>query len=115
MPIDYADYPSAWHEISRRIRFERAAGRCECEGECGVEHGGRCAAEHGQPHPVTGSRVVLTVAHLDHDTAHNADGNLKAMCQSCHLCYDAAHHARNARVTRARKAGQLMLPWVRGE
>lgn len=115
MPIDYADYPSDWHEISRRIRFERAGGLCECNGECGAHPGVRCAAEHGQPHPVTGSRVVLTVAHLDHDTAHNADGNLRAMCQSCHLRYDAAHHARNARVTRARKAGQLMLPWVRGE
>lgn len=36
MPIDYSRYPANWAEISRRIRFERAQGRCE---QCGVEHG----------------------------------------------------------------------------
>lgn len=28
-------YPRDWKQISERIRFERAQGRCECEGECG--------------------------------------------------------------------------------
>jgi hypothetical protein len=113
MPFIRSRYPDDWEAISARIRFERAAGRCECEGECGA-HEGRCPAENGQPHPVTGSRVVLTVAHLDHDTEHNDDGNLRAYCQKCHLTYDAVYHAANARITRAQKAGQLMLPWVKG-
>ena len=61
--------------------------------------------------------IVLTVAHLDH-TPENCDGmesggpvvpveqsNLRAMCQRCHLRYDAQHHAETARATRhARKA-----------
>jgi hypothetical protein len=86
-------YPINWPAISARIRFTRAAGRCECAGECGTGHGARCTARHGQPHSVTGSRVVLTTAHLDHVPEHCDDANLRAMCQRCHLAYDAGHHA----------------------
>lgn len=72
-PENRKRYPPSWSEISQRIRFDRAQGRCECEGECGHDHAddpsiydfdGRCEAVHGEPHPVTGSDVVLTVAHL---------------------------------------------------
>ena len=62
--------------------------------------------------PVTDSRVVLTVAHLDHDTGNNDPGNLRAMCQRCHLTYDAKLHAAHAAQTRRRRqvdAGQLEL------
>lgn len=41
MPIsreNAARYPDDWPEISRRIRFDRAGGRCECRGECGRDH-----------------------------------------------------------------------------
>lgn len=72
MPVDYKRYPENWHEISAYIRFERAGGRCECTGECGL-HEGRCEAEHGKAHPVTGSRVVLTTAHLGTDTGDKHD------------------------------------------
>ena len=54
-------YPADWAELSRRIRFERAGGRCE-----------ECGAEQGQPHPQTGSKVILSTAHLDHNPANNA-------------------------------------------
>lgn len=114
MPADRRNYPDNWEQISERIRNARARGRCECEGECGA-HEDRCQAQNGRPNPITGSRVVLTVAHLDHDTTNNHEANLKAMCQRCHLTYDAAFHAINARLTRARNAGQLWLPWVRGQ
>ena len=50
--------------------------------------------------PVTGSSVVLTTAHLDHDPANVDRSNLRAMCQRCHLTYDANHHAKNAAATR---------------
>jgi hypothetical protein len=43
---------------------------------------------------------VLTVAHLNHDTQDSADENLLAMCQRCHLTYDARLHAEHARETR---------------
>lgn len=85
-------YPRYWPEISRSVK-EHAEWRCECEGECGNEHvpSPRCHKEHGQL--ATGQngfyKIVLTVAHLDH-TPENCDlGNLKAMCQGCHLRYDA--------------------------
>lgn len=93
-------YPPDWPQISRRIRQERAQGKCEVEG---------CGAENGQPHPITGSKVVLTVAHLDHQPENCSDDNLRAMCQRCHLRYDAEHHRRTAWNTRRARlaAGDL--------
>lgn len=99
-PENRARYPKDWRAISLRIRFERAAGRCEQ-----IIEGQRCDAEHGKPHPSTGSIVVLTVAHLDHTPENCDDANLRAMCQRCHLRYDHQHHQANARRTRiARRA-----------
>ncbi|WP_375188435.1 hypothetical protein [Sphingobium yanoikuyae] len=111
-PENRARYPKDWKKISKRIREERAQGRCECFGECGDHqcsspaHQRRCSARNGQEHPVTGSIVVLTVAHLDHTPENVDDANLKAMCQRCHLRYDRFHHATNARKTRDAKTGQ---------
>lgn len=79
-------YPKDWQAISRRIRFDRASGKCEW-----------CGAVHGQPHPKTGSVVVLTVAHLDHMPENNDDANLAALCQRCHLNYDRPHHISSRR------------------
>jgi hypothetical protein len=108
-----ARYPADWPEISERIRFERAGGRCECAGECGRgTHVGRCPNVHDLAAYGTGSRVVLTVAHLDHVPENCDDANLRAMCQGCHLHYDREHHAETAAATRraARaEAGQLGL------
>lgn len=88
-PENRARYPKDWKTISKRIRFERAASKCECDGECGGDHIGRCSVVNGTRHPLTGSVVVLTVAHLDHTPENCADDNLKAMCQRCHNRYDA--------------------------
>ena len=111
-PENRSRYPKDWPEISRRIRFERAEGRCECTGECGLDHGGRCMAFHGGLHPETYSKVVLTVAHLPGRKIEQCgDDDLKAMCQRCHLTMDASMHARNAARTRdmARGQGRLEL------
>jgi hypothetical protein len=95
-PENRGRYPEDWAELSRRIRFGRAGGRCECEGECGRgTHGGRCPNRHGRAAYGTGSTVVLTVAHLDHTPEHCEEGDLRAMCQGCHLHYDREHHARS--------------------
>ena len=91
-------YPPDWPEISRRIRFERAGNRCEW-----------CRAENYQPHPDTGSKVILTVAHLDHNPANSADDNLAALCQRCHNQYDAPKRASNRKHNAHRAAGQLPL------
>lgn len=109
-PENRIRYPADWRQISNRIRFERAAGRCECVGECGQDHDGRCSAVHGQPHPVTGSKVVLTTAHRDHQPENCADGNLFAGCQACHLRYDADHHRANAARTREARRTAGMEP-----
>ena len=114
-------YPPDWPELSRTIRVERAEGRCECTGECGHDHGAeasdhqiafqaawgmadptaepheRCMAHNTAEHPITGSIVVLTVAHLDHDPTNCNHKNLKAMCQRCHLAYDREHHRQTRR------------------
>lgn len=90
-------YPADWPEISHRIRFERAGGRCECEGECGHDHGGRCEAKHGLPHPVTKSKVVLTTGHRNHKPEDCDDENLRAWCQRCHLAHDRDHHIAGRR------------------
>lgn len=111
-PENRARYPKDWPQISRRIRFERAAGRCECTGQCGSPHRGRCPAVHGKPNPVTGSKVILTVAHLDHTPENCQETNLLAACQLCHLRYDAEHHRQTAAATRraaVEAAGQLAL------
>lgn len=35
------------------------------------------------------TKVVLTIAHLDQQPEHNDPSNLRALCQRCHLTYDA--------------------------
>ncbi|MFD3827677.1 hypothetical protein [Streptomyces sp. NPDC058621] len=105
-------YPINWPDISRSIRVDRARLRCECDGRCGTSHDGRCAARNSRPSPMTGSLVVLTVAHLDHNPANCDPANLMAACQVCHLRYDREHHAQTRAATRCAAitaAGQLTL------
>jgi hypothetical protein len=104
-------YPPDWPQISERIRFGRAGGRCECEGECGRgTHDGRCPNRHGQPAYGTGSKVVLTTAHRDHQPENCNPANLFAACQGCHLHYDREHHAQTAARTRAAALAAGMEP-----
>ncbi len=91
-------YPENWPEISDRIRFQRAGGRCE-----------RCGAQHGKPHPETGKVEYLSTAHLDHDPTNNADDNLAALCRICHNRNDSKNRAANRKHNAYRDAGQLRL------
>ena len=102
MPVDWSRYPTDWHTVRARI-LERSGGRCEW-----------CGAVNYQPHPQTGSRVVLTTAHLgtphadgrpgDKSDKHDCrDDNLAMLCQRCHLNYDRDEHSKNAAATRRRK------------
>ena len=110
-PENRSRYPRNWKHLSRRIRHERARAQCECRGECGSPRCIatcpwmlRCTAVNYQPHPVTGSKVVLTVAHLDHTPEHCDEANLRAWCQLCHLAYDRTIHESNR--IRARLAAE---------
>lgn len=83
-PENRARYPAHWRTEIRPAILARA-GNC-CEGSPAYPD---CRAENGVPHPVTGSRVVLTIAHLDHQPENVAPENLRAWCQRCHTTYDA--------------------------
>ena len=83
MPINYKEYHPKWSLISKLIRFKRAKNKCEW-----------CGAENHQPHPITNSKVILTVAHLDHNINNNNFNNLAALCQKCHLAYDKKYSSK---------------------
>lgn len=130
MPMDRSKYPADWEAISAAIR--KRDGNC-CR-FCGIKN-----AERGARSPQGSwyskaeiaemsdaeflrvfrgksvkrlSRIVLTVAHLDHDTTNNDESNLAALCQSCHLRHDREQHMRNAAATRRRRKeeqGQQVL------
>lgn len=85
-PENKSRYPKNWKEIRASI-LERAHNRCEF---CGIEN--YAIRENG-------SRVVLTIAHLDHMPENCDPSNLRALCQKCHNTYDAKHRAE----TRSKK------------
>jgi hypothetical protein len=51
--------------------------------------------------------VKIGVAHLDHNPANRFEYNLRALCQWCHLHYDAPHH-KQTRATRKDAARPLL-------
>ena len=92
-------YAGDWPTISLGIR--KAAG-WRCQGSPAYP---TWRAANGEPHPVTGSKVVLTVAHLDQDPGNNDPPNLRALCQRCHNAHDQPHRQANAfRTRRGRRA-----------
>lgn len=104
-PENRGRYPKTWRDMVRQAR-ERSGDRCECLGQCGLDHGGRCNVENHKPHPRTGSVVVLTLAH-EHGVPleETSIDRMFHACQQCHLRYDKHIHAANRRETiRARKA-----------
>ena len=94
-------YPSDWKARRRFIIQYRAQNRCEW-----------CGAANKEPHPDTGSAVVLTLAHVWDKAPENSSLlNLAALCLRCHNRWDAADRSRLANLLRS---GQLPLPWPPG-
>lgn len=118
MPIDYKNYPPNWKTEIVPAILERADNRCEC---CGLANGvfvwaakfwikddkGRYKlrsiwfrhmqdAQREADGHVRRIKVVLTVSHTDHDECNHmvALNRLKALCQLCHLRYDAKEKYR---------------------
>lgn len=134
MPIresEKARYPKNWKEI-RDEAVRRAGHKCEFCGvknyatikrigetwrklsaqewdlvDSSVKYGGHSMASALKKFGFV--KIVLTVAHLDHTPENCAPDNLKALCQKCHLSYDAQHHARNAAKTRRAKKNNYEL------
>lgn len=121
MPIDYSKYPKDWKTKIRPDILARAKNCCEfCKVsnhkwiirgtwqgvECYQDDDGnifdesnseRIGADYlGEVNPRGGMiKVVLTIAHLDHDIDHNDYSNLKALCQKCHNNYDKEFRNNN--------------------
>lgn len=107
MPIDYKDYCKDWKLRSKFIRFFRAKNRCEVCGAINYSHVNRHTRELCLQDEPDSTKIVLTVAHLDHNIKNNSFFNLKAMCQKCHLQYDINHHINNRKYGKDYKQYQL--------
>lgn len=98
-------YPKNWKQIRKDI-LQRANNKCEF---CGVDNysegyrdkdGNFIKSEGMQQEADTLDgekiiRIVLTIAHLDHDPQNNDYNNLRALCQRCHLRHDIEQHRQN--------------------
>lgn len=94
MPCDYSKYPPNWKtEIVPRI-LSRAGEVRGNDGQIIVE--AKCEKCEVKNHSTkeNGTRVVLTIAHLDHDSENHdvQDERLRAWCQACHLRCDRHRH-----------------------
>lgn len=124
MPIDYSQYHPKWSLISRLIRHHRAKNKCEwcsigngtvikrlnggafrlpCSTDWDmihsrIRHGNSSMTESLKYHGF--SKIVLTVAHIDHDKTNNRFNNLAALCQKCHLSHDIKQHVENRKYGR---------------
>lgn len=101
-------YPDNWKTEIRPSILERANNCCEF---CGVQnYSFRYKFDHDEILPPNSnvslkqySKIVLTIAHLDHNPTNNHPDNLKALCQKCHLNYDKEQHMYNSALTRRKK------------
>ena len=86
MPCDYKKYHPQWKFIRVGI-LHRAENKCEL-----------CNAPNYKPHWKTGSKVVLTIHHIDYDINNNKPYNLLALCQRCHNKLDMPLRIKNRRI-----------------
>ncbi len=121
MPINYKNYPVNWKTEIRPEILKRDNSCCKF---CGVENysigyrdksyiwhkieksfAGDMDAEDAEDMGFKVIRIVLTVAHLDHDISNNDPVNLAALCQKCHNRHDIKNRIHN----RATKKGQKRI------
>lgn len=104
MAFNPRDYPDDWQAIRAAVR-QRSGNRCE-----GCHLHPDCRAENGKPHPITGSKVVLTVAHLNHRKKDGRLEVLRHLCPRCHLAIDRPHHLRVQAENRLKRRYQAQPP-----
>lgn len=93
-PENKARYPKNWSTEIRPAILERAGHKCE-----GSPDYPECRIDNYSINK-KGSKVVLTIAHLDHTPENCNFDNLRAWCQRCHLNYDKEHHAETRAQTK---------------
>ena len=92
-------YPEDWERRSRFVIQYRARNRCEW-----------CGAVNRRPHPITGSPVVLSAAHVyDHRPENASLLNLAALCQLCHNRHDAPVRRAGVHLRWMQRSGQREL------
>jgi hypothetical protein len=111
MPINYKNYPANWKSEIRPAILERAKHKCEfCEvNNYAIIHRFGKGLKDWSYWPegmesevwsldgLKSVKIVLTVAHLDHNIANNDFQNLKALCQRCHNQHDVGFRKQNRR------------------
>lgn len=102
MPCNYKEYPDNWKWLSRQLRLD-AGNKCEL-----------CHAANGDPHWLTGSKVILTVHHIDSDKQNNAKQNLIVLCQRCHLRLDLHKHMKKRAARKSEAQANLQLTTGQG-
>lgn len=133
MPIDYKKYPITWNLIRERIleRDNHCCKICKVKNHAIVFRGEYKGQEVFQTddakiyntatgdfieenayaliEPSTGNpgqkaiKIVLTIAHLNHNVNDNRDDNLAALCQLHHLRHDKDQHKKTVRKTKEKK------------
>lgn len=123
MPIDYSKYHPEWKTKIRPDILERDGNCCKF---CGVKnhsiihrYGKGMEEWHYWPEGMESeawsldglksTKIILTIAHIDHNKENNNYDNLAALCQKCHLGIDLIHHMTNARESRIKKKGLQKL------
>lgn len=95
MPVDYKkDYVGWWKQFSEFIRFERATNRCECEGECGFTHDGRCTAKNNTVGKMGLDGIWRTekeISSLNSDWGESLYGRKFAFITLSKVCLTVAH------------------------
>jgi glyoxylase-like metal-dependent hydrolase (beta-lactamase superfamily II) len=103
MPIDYKKYHVDWKDIIRPDILKRDGYKCA---NCKISNRTKYTWDNKvrvilddewllqqyieKGHKI--SKVVLTIAHLDHSIDNVEYTNLAALCQYCHLRYDKHQH-----------------------
>lgn len=133
MPVkDKSRYPQNWKSEIRPAILARADNCCEFCGvpnysvilrgtwngiDCYQDENGTIfnastskpigSAYVGEVHPTnTFIKVVLTIAHLNHNTSNNDYSNLRALCQRCHNRHDSGFRSANRK---RKKKNQIPL------
>jgi hypothetical protein len=131
MPIDYSRYPSNWKTEIVPIVLKRANNCCE---KCGLQNHSFVFsirlwikqvnryklrsiwfrheedAKREADGPIKKVKVILTVAHVDHDETNQSISldRLLALCQMCHLRYDAFEKYRRLKEKWTRNNPKLL-------